>query len=92
MLTITSEDLTAQVLWLEALVKRHLEELHFSFDTEPLDDLAGFLIGDRLVLTATREVVPQPLERTVLFTVTQEQADDIASRSTLYHAFGLRQP
>jgi hypothetical protein len=53
----------------------------------------GVAPGDyRLVLTAVREVVQQPLERTVLFTVTQEQADEIASRSTLYHTFGLRHP
>ena len=53
----------------------------------------GVAPGDyRLVLTATREVVPHPLERTVLFTVTQEQADDIASRARLYHTFKLRQP
>ena len=53
----------------------------------------GVQPGDyRLILTATREVVPQPLERAVLFTVTQEQADEIASRSRLYHTFDLRQP
>ena len=53
----------------------------------------GVQPGDyRLVLSATREVVPTPLERTVLFTVTQEQADEIAARSRLYHTFRLRQP
>jgi hypothetical protein len=49
--------------------------------------------GDyRLVLTAAREIVQRPLERTVLFTVTQEQVDDIAARARLYHTFELRQP
>jgi hypothetical protein len=53
----------------------------------------GVQPGDyRLVLTAAREIVQQPLERTVLFTVTQEQADDIAARARLYHTFELRQP
>ena len=31
---------------LARLVERHLEELHFSFDREPLVDVAGFLIAE----------------------------------------------
>ena len=39
----------------EALLKRHLEELHFSFGDEPLVDLEGFLIcedGCRAIIAA----------------------------------------
>jgi hypothetical protein len=41
---------------LEALLRRHLEELRFTFGDEPLDDLGGFLIcedGNRALITAS---------------------------------------
>jgi len=41
---------------LEALLRRHLEELRFTFGDEPLDDLSGFLIcedGNRALIAAS---------------------------------------
>jgi hypothetical protein len=50
-----SPSLDASAVHLERLLRRHLEELRFTFGDEPLDDLRGFLIcenGNRALITA----------------------------------------
>jgi hypothetical protein len=54
-LTPTSPPADPGAVHLEHLLRRHLEELRFTFGDEPLDDLQGFLIcenGNRALITA----------------------------------------